>query len=351
MLQYKHCTNGGYLRMGQTRSSIEIALEKLGVDDVKSPIPILELDNKRFKIIQSDLRIPSKIETDDGTNIILLNNVNRSCKELMFDVYQCAAHVLVRDGIVSSKDAKRWYERNDIESPDKRNLIIEMACDQYAIEKIKYTVSAPRSVLKDITMESARLLYPEFVMALIGKMCKAMNDDINLRRQYLAYLFSINSDIGKEESKRKNAHFVHTDKKIAPSDFTFPTREETRSVELSTMYHVLNKLNAKPNKLDSFDKSMSKLFTTKLGKIDKSDEIKEFIEKWVKPEYAKYRMMISELERTPQRKLISDVLFAIINEGNSPSMQLVENIRGTLRGEPTYQHITGLMSYNERNRK
>lgn len=340
------------------RPSIELALEKLGVpkEDISNPVIIISMNNYTFKIIQSDLVIPSKLETSNGENIILLNNVSkRSSKELLFDIYQCMAHIFIPSECVttSTKDASDWLKLESITVPDLSHLTLEMACDQYAIDKIKYGVASPKSVLKDVTMDMCRMMMPDFVLPLVGKLCRAMNEEIGIRRKYLSYLFELNSSIDFQETRKSISQkkLIELDKSFnqLAEDYGYGKKETTPNVEVPILFDVCKELKCKPNKMDSFDKSMSRMLNdVDWNKVKLSDEIKEFVDVWVRPEYKRYRMMVSELDRTPQRKLISKVLFEIVCKGALPTEGLVERIRKGLIEDVNRPNLIGFISYNEK---
>lgn len=316
---------------------------------------MFRMNNYTFKIIQSDLAIPSKLESRDGENIIMLNNISRPSKELLFDLYQCMAHVFIPAACVSisTKDASEWLDKHHIRVPDQQHLILEMACDQYAIDKIKYGAATPKNVLKDITMDMCRMMMPEFVLTLVGKLCKSMNESIEIRRQYLGHLFDINNAISKRESNKNVSpkKMAELDKftQLA-SDFGYGESNKTPNVEIPILYDVCKELKCHPDKMDSFDKSMKRILNdVNWNKVPMSNEIQEFIESWVTPEYKRYRMMVSELERTPQRKLISNVLYEIVCKGKLPTDGLIETVRSNLIDDKSSRpNLLGFVSYNEK---
>ena len=340
------------------RRSIELALEKLGVPktDINNPVVTISMNNYVFKIIQSDLKMPSKLEVHNGEKIILLNNVTRSSKELLFDIYQLMAHIFIPNECVplSTHDAEEWCKKNDIDISKNESLVFEMACDQYAIDKIKYGVASPKSVLKDIPLDAVRMMYPDFVLSLVTKLGRSLNEDIGYRRQYLAHLFEINTDISEDEKTNKISQkkLVELDKSInsLAKEYGFGDSPQTPNVEIPIMYDVCLHLKCNPNKMDSFDKSISRVLNdVEWKKLKLSDEIKEFVDSWVRPEYKRYCTMVSELERTPQRKLISQTLFEVVCKGILPDETLVERVRRNLIDDVDRPNLIGFSSYNERN--
>ena len=342
------------------RPAMELVLEKLGLpmEEIANPAIKFTMNNHDFKIVQSELEIPSKLEISDGENIILLNNVaKRSSKELLFDIYQCVGHILIPAQCVpiSVKEPNEWLIKNDINVPDRQDLILEMACDHFAIDQIKYNVPSPNSVLKDVNMDICKMMMPDFVTSLIGKICRQTNEAIAIRRRYMSCLFQ-NSKINKRDDKKSTSQkkLVDLDKSFnqLAEDYGY-TEKQKINIEIPILFDVCIKLKCKPNKMDSFDKSMSRIMNdVEWSKIPMSIEIQDFIKSWVKPEYAKYRRMVSELERTPQRKLISKVLFEIVCRGVLPSEILVEKVKREMKtNHIDRQGLVGLSSYNERKAK
>lgn len=332
------------------RSSITLLCEKLGIpEQADEPVIIFIHNDVTFKIIQSELKIPSKIEKQNNEYVILLNDTSRSSKELAFDVYRLSAHsdeILKR---LSTLEAEDWCCKNDIMTSE--HLLREMSCDQYALEQIKYTVPASRSLLKDVSMETCRMIYPDFAMNFVGHMCRTMNEEMGYRREFMNHLIAIYNNIREKEKPKQLSvkRLNELEKSMNELESEFGKEPERVNIDLPPLFDVCKKLGLNPNKMDSFDKSMKKILNVDWDKTSYSFNVKTFIHDWVAPEYKKYRSMVSELQRTPQRKTISRVLFAIIVTGEYPSLSMVEDIRNNLNGEFNYHKNTaGLMSYNER---
>ena len=310
-------------------------------------------NNIDFRIIPSSSKLPSKLEVVDGENIILLNDVStRASDALLFDIHRLMAHIFIPAGRVSDtvKRAEKYLADEDIDVPDRRHLTLEMACDQYAIEAINYSATG-MALIKPLSLDIVKMMYPDFVLAFLGQMTRSMNESIEIRIKYINYLFNLHKNRKEEDNARisiKRANELKSSLNAIADEYGFGKVTE-KHVDIPVIYSVCKKLKLNQNVMDSFDKSLKRIFNCDWSKIKYSNELVEFVNTWVKSEYKKYQQMISEKDRTPQRAFISNVLYKVICEDQDPTDYLIDKTKIEMNQHHNdRKNLSGLMSYNER---
>ena len=339
----------------RARSGYELALCKIGVqpEDCNNPVVYVNMNGYLFKIIQSDSTAPSSLQIIDGENIITVTHVERASRLILFDLYQCIGHVLIPTGKGPDEStARKWLKGIQKQTiiRDEKSLMLELMCDQYALEKTKYAETCVDNLVMDIDIKTAHDMYIGFTVNVVERLRNDMNVNNEYRRMFLQHLISRKFDVktigldkpGKQLSIKRARELEKSFAEIAKE-----YGDHEHSVELPIMYYVCDKLNLLPNKMDSFDK-LIKLIINKSDWKEKHFPIKEFVDEWMIPEYKKYRKMISEHDRTPQRTKISKVMFDIVCNKMTPSMDVVESVEKSMKPIQQKLKTNGLLSWKER---
>ena len=339
----------------RTRSGYEVALSKLGVQpaDCNNPVVYVNMNGYLFKIIQSESTAPSSLQIIDGENIITVTHVDRASRLILFDLYQCIGHVLIPAGKGPDEiTASNWLKRIQTQTVvhNEKQLLLELMCDQYAIEKIKYAETSSDNLVMDIDIKTARDMYLGFTTNVVERLRGDMNVHNEYRRMFLQYLiskkFGVKTDglnkPGKQLSMKRARELERSFSEVAKE-----YGKQERSVELPIMYYVCDRLNLFPNKMDSFDKLIKSIINKDDWK-EKQSPIKEFVNEWMIPEYKKYCNMISEHDRTPQRNKISKVMFDIVCNKMTPGDDVIESVEKSMKPVPQKSKTEGLLSWKER---
>jgi hypothetical protein len=332
------------------KSSYETALKKLGIVNTNIDEPVyFQIHDKMFKLVKGNTNKPSELIQNECENLIVLNNPDRSSHVLLFDIYRCVAHAFDN---TENTQPKTWLRNAGIMIKNE-NIIREMICDQYAIEKLKYGIPTVDQLIHDIDIQTIRLMYPGFTISVLERIRVEMNTEIEYRRLYIQHLISKRTGVSLT-----NKTFDKPGKDIDPKRLRMLKKSIAEyaddiigiehDFDAPIIYYVCKKLNIHIRKTDSFDIAMKQIIAKEEWK-KKDAKIKKFIDDWVIDNYNEYKRMVSEKERTPKRELISKVLFDIICNDAKPNTETVMNVKKLMEPKINNSMKTqGLLTWKER---
>lgn len=151
--------------------------------------------------------------------LIHINGFNRGLRPLVYDFYHEIGHILLKIGGISVSNASAWLDRKEYKPSDRKYILAEMACDEYAIKMLDYEGQLTK-YLPLVNINKMGELHPDSSKEEIKSFVVEVNNDTKIRRNYLDWLVSEHAILCKPEKKVKPSKPITSldDFKLPPDD-------------------------------------------------------------------------------------------------------------------------------------
>lgn len=324
-----------------------------------------------------------------GEWLVHVVNPARPLKELLFDFYHEVGRIFLKKGFIDTAKPSIWLDKVGCGVSSREDVLVEMACDGYAISELKYSGNIPK-LIPNVKKSTIIMRHQDASAEDIDRYLYEVNNDLSVRREYLRWLISENTVFSSVDTRTMPL------KDVINFD-TSPIKNSKKKISRYTAYNILDELDesvgiktstvaglqkAKTLMMENLDKigisyspamefnqlcdRLIKAITSenintnyftinnKNGEIDVARiAYKTIVEDFIIPWTAKFKDQYRVTDRNETRYVIERVLNYYITTKQYPSQEHITELQNDFRNinidkTKMNSHVVGLLSYNEK---